>query len=131
MPYDDDPHHPVIDQPWTYEILLLCYHAVPEDWRESYLDLTLRRGGTVRRLRFLAPQDFYVQEGCFPQPTGGMCILDVRHRQLGDIGVMVDDREGTRGGVRLWARAVIDLDTGSACGKEPSADTDPPRPDEP
>lgn len=116
MPYDGDPDHPIIDRPWEYEILSLCYHNDAKDWRASYLDLTLARGSIVRRLRFLAPQDFAIEKGCFPQSTRGMCILDVRHRQLGYINVRVADFEGTRGAVTFWARDVIDLDTDEKMG---------------
>jgi hypothetical protein len=116
MPHDGDPDHPIIERPWEYAIRSLCYHNDPEGWHTSHLDLTLVRGDTIRRLRFLAPQGFAVEKGCFPQPTGGMCILDVRHRQLEDIGVRVADIEATRGAVTFWAREVIDLgdDAGTA-----------------
>lgn len=110
MPSDGDPKHPIIERPWDYQILRFCYHNDPDDWRESYIDLTLGRGAVVRRLRFLAPQDLEIERGCFPQPTGGMCILDVRHRQMEEIGVRVADFEASRGAVTFWAREVVDLD---------------------
>jgi hypothetical protein len=110
MPYDGDPDHPIIERPWEYAILSFCYHNDLEDRLASYLDLTLGRGDVIRRLRFLVPQDFAVEKGCFPHPTGGMCILDVRRRQLDGIGVRVADSEATRGAVTFWAREVIDLD---------------------
>jgi hypothetical protein len=112
MPYDGDPDHPIIERPWEYQILLFCYHHDPDDWRNSYIDLSLGRGTTVRRLRFLGPQELQIERGCFPQPTGGMCILDVRHRQLEGIGVRVADFEASLGAVTFWAREVTDLDAG-------------------
>lgn len=109
MPYDGDPDHPIIDRPWEYEVLLLAYHNDPELPRDSYLDLTLRRGPSVRRLRFLGPEDLEIERG-FPRPTGGMVILDVRRRQLDGLGVRVADFEASLGAVRFWAREVLDLD---------------------
>lgn len=110
MPYDGDPDHPIIDRPWEYTIASLCYYNDPEQWSASYIDLKLVRGDVVRRLRFLGPQDFAVEKGCFPQPTRGMCILDVSHRRLEGIGVRVADFEATPGAVTFWARKVIDID---------------------
>jgi len=109
MTFDDDPDHPIIERPYEYDILLFCYHIDPENDRNSYLDLTLRRGPTVRRLRFLAPQDLEIEKG-FPQPTRGMRILNVRRRQLDGLGVMVEDFEASSGRVTFWAREVRDLD---------------------
>ena len=111
MAYDGDPDHAIIERPWEYAIRSLCYYNAPEGWSASHLDLTLVQGESIRRLRFVAPQDLAVEEGCFPHPTGGMCILDVRHRQLEGINVRVADFEGTRGAVTFWARDVIDLDS--------------------
>lgn len=109
MPFDGDPDHPIIDRPFNYQIVLFCYHNDPDNPRNAYLDLTLQRGTSVRRLRFLQPQDLEIEKG-FPKPTGGMCILDVRHRQLDGINVRVADFEASLGRVTFWAREVLDLD---------------------
>jgi hypothetical protein len=109
MPFDSDPDHPIIDRPFEYEIVEFCYQNDPDDSRNTYLDLTLRRGTTVRRLRFLEPQDLEIEKG-FPRPTGGMCILDVRHRPLEGIQVRVADFEASWGKVTFWAREALDLD---------------------
>ncbi len=106
---ENDPDHPIIERPYEYEILLLCYHNDPDDHCGSYLDMTLGRGGSVRRLRFLAPQDLEIEKG-FPRRTGGMRILDVRPRQLDGLGVRVEDFEQSWGKVSFWARDVLDLD---------------------
>ena len=66
MPYDGDPDHPIIERPWEYQILLFCYHNDPNDWRESYIHLTLGRGAVVRRLRFLGPPRLGDRAGVFP-----------------------------------------------------------------
>jgi hypothetical protein len=109
MSYDGDPEHPIVELAWEYEILRFCYEVVPEDRGSSFIDLTLRRAGVVRRLRFLAPQRLEIGEG-FPSRTGGLCILDVRGRQMEGLGVRVADFKATWGSVRFWAREVVDLD---------------------
>ena len=107
---EGDPAHPIIDRPHEYSIAELRYH-VGLDGTEPYVDLELHKGSVVRRLRFWSPQQFEVEEGCFPHPTHGMMILDVRKRRLDGLGVWVSDFEGTRGSVTFWARDVVDLDT--------------------
>jgi hypothetical protein len=109
MSFDGDPDHPIIDSPFEYEIIEFCYHNDPNESKNAYLDLTLRRGITVRRLRFLQPQDLEIEKG-FPRPTRGMCILDVRHRQLNGVNVRVADFEASWGKLTFWAREVLDLD---------------------
>jgi hypothetical protein len=109
MSWDGDPEHPIVERPFEYDIVMLCYHNNVEDPRNSYLDMTLRRGTASRRLRFLQPRDLQIEKG-FPLPTRGMCILDVRHRQLEDISVRVADFEASPGSVTFWAREVKDLD---------------------
>ncbi len=107
---EDDPAHPIIDRPHEYAIADLRYH-VGLDGTEPYVDLELRNGAVVRRVRFWSPQQFTVEEGCFPQPTHGMVILDVRSRRLEGLGVRVADFEGSHGAITFWARDVVDLDT--------------------
>lgn len=104
-----DPDHPIIDQPWQYSIVDFHVHA-DSDTGESFIDMTLRREGVQRRLRFLDPQNIVIDEGCFPQPTGGMQILDVSHRQLDGLTVEVGDFENEGGAVTFCARQVVDLD---------------------
>jgi hypothetical protein len=108
MAYDDDPHHPIIERPWEYEIIGLSYHRDLESWADSYLDLILQRGVCRRRLRFLGPQDLRIDEG-FPS-SSGLCVLDVSKRQLDGIGVRVANFEASGGCPTFWAREVIDLD---------------------
>jgi hypothetical protein len=108
MPYDGDLDHSIIERPWEFDIDLVSYHNNPVDDRHSYVDLTLRREKIVRRLRFLGPRDFQIERG-FPTPTRGMCILDVRHRQLEGMGVRVANFEASVGAITFWAREVIDL----------------------
>jgi hypothetical protein len=72
MPYDGDPDHPIVDRPWEFDIELFSYHNNPVEERHSYIDLTLRRGKTVRRLRFLGPQDLQIESDAWrvPCPDG-------------------------------------------------------------
>jgi hypothetical protein len=59
-----DPDHPVLEQPWRYEIGALRY-PVGLDGAEPYLDLDLHLDGVVRRLRFWLPQQLVIEDG-FP-----------------------------------------------------------------
>ncbi len=108
---EPDKPHPIIDRPHEFDLGELHLHT-GLDGSEAFLDLHLQRDSEVRRLRFFSPRNIEVEgDGCFPQATRGMEILDVRHRQLGGIGVRVGDCEASRGSITFWARDVIDLDT--------------------
>src|SRR5437764_10027173 len=102
-----DPDHPILDQPWTYEIIGLNYQRPAG--AEPYLDLTLQRDKAVRRLRFYSPSDIRVTRG-FPS-SSGLCILDVSGRQLEGIGVKVANFENSSGCPEFFARDVSDLDS--------------------
>ena len=104
-----DPDHPIIDKPWEYDIVEFRYHVEPDDWRASFIDLHLKKDDIVRRLRFIGPQELKI-EPRFPQPTRGMCILNVQSRQWEDISVEVADFEGSRGAITFLAWRVVDLD---------------------
>jgi hypothetical protein len=110
MSIEGEPHHPIIDKPWEYDIAELRYHVDPEDWRASFVDLHLRKGTVVRRLRFVGPQNLEIEAG-FPHSTGGLCILDIRKRQWEGLAVEVADFEGNSGAITFVARNVVDLDT--------------------
>ena len=105
----EDESHPIIARPWQYDLAEMHY-SMGLDGSAPYIDLTLQRGEVKRRLRFTHPRDVQIEAGCFPQPTGGMEILDVRHRQMSDIGVRVGDFEATHGALTFWAKDVLDLD---------------------
>ncbi len=104
-----DPDHSIIDQPWTYQLTEFNYHNNLDNWWQSYIDMTLQRGGIMRRLRFTAPRSLQIEQG-FPMSTGRMVIRDVRRRGIAGVGVYVGDDESTWGAVTFWARDVIDLD---------------------
>jgi len=103
------PIHPIIDRPHEYKISRFDYHNDLDEPRNSFIDLTLRRDDSERRLRFLRPQRLVIDEG-FPSPTGGMIILDIRDRQWEDLRVEVADYEASHGSVTFCAADVIDLD---------------------
>jgi hypothetical protein len=108
----EDPDHPIIAKPWTYEIQSFAYHRNRSDLRSSYIDLVLRRDSEVRRLRLLGPKNLRIERG-FPDRTNGMCILDVSERQTDGIGIQVLHFEAGGGGLYFYAREVIDLDAGA------------------
>ena len=103
------PIHPIIDRPHECEITRFDYHNDPDEPRNSFIDLTLRRGASERHLRFLRPERLVIDEG-FPSPTHGMIILDIRDRQWNDLRVEVADFESSHGSVTFCASDVIDLD---------------------
>jgi len=102
----EDPDHPILDRPWTWQIVSLQFQ-VAQDGAESFIDLELRRAAEHRRLRFWSPQDLQVEKG-FPAAPG-LVILDVTRRGLDRLNVHVDDFEGGPGGIRFWARTVQDI----------------------
>ncbi len=108
MAVEPDPDHPIIDKPWEYQVVDFHYHVNQEDWAKSYIDMTLAKDASRRRLRFWSPQSLKIEEG-FPMPTGGMEIHDVRHRQMQGIGIRVGDFEASQGAVTFWASDVEDV----------------------
>jgi len=106
--YGDSPVHPIIHQPWRYDIVRFDLHHDPPNGRNDFLDLWLQLGEEVRQLRFLRPRTIKIEEG-FPWPTRGMIILDVRHWQWEDVGVQVADFEASRGSVTFYAADVLEV----------------------
>lgn len=103
-----DPDLPILERSWEYSIVGLAFRRSLDGSDEAYLDLTLQRGSDVRRFRFFSPQDIRLEDG-FPAAPG-LCFLDVSRRGMEGIRVRVDDYEAGGGGLRFWARDVIDLD---------------------
>lgn len=106
---DKDTVHPIIDSPHNFDIISFHYEIDIHDPLDSYIDLTLKKDSVIRRLRFYGPRDLEIEKG-FPKATRGMEILDVRERQLADIGVWVADFENSHGSITFWAKTVVDLD---------------------
>jgi hypothetical protein len=105
--FDGDPDHPILRDPWAWELREFTYRRDPADWHESHIDIVFERGGVVRRLRFFAPQQVRISEG-LPN-TLGMVILDVRGRQLDGLGVRVANYEQSPGGPEFWAARVVEV----------------------
>ena len=105
--YDGDHDHPILDKPWTWQLMEFAYHLDPVDWRKSYIDLLIEREGRVRRLRFFSPRDLEISQGL---PTSiGMCILDVGGRQLEGLRVRVANFEQSHGAPTFWAARVVEI----------------------
>jgi hypothetical protein len=102
---DEKMDHPILPRAWEYRIVGLRLELNPIETDEPYLDLTLRKGEEVCRLRFWSPVDLEVERGG-PSMTWGLVIRDARTRGMEGIGVQVDDFEGSNGAVRFAARDV-------------------------
>jgi hypothetical protein len=105
--FDGDPDHPILPEPWRWELLEFTYRCNPTDWRESYVDMVFARDGKERRLRFLAPQEVEVSRG-LPH-SSGLCILDVSGRQLDGLRVRVASLEQSYGTPSFWAAQVVEV----------------------
>jgi hypothetical protein len=116
-PLTPDPDHPVIDRPWEYQIVGLCYSRSLDCPDGSFIDLTLQKGAAVRRLRFYGPRHLLIDEG-FPS-SSGLQILDVSRRPMEGLKVRVANFEAHGGGPMFWAREVVDLGPGSSDSLRP------------
>ena len=105
--FDGDPDHPILPAPYSWELIEFVYRRDPHDWRESYIDMVFARNGEERRLRFFAPQDLEMSRG-LPN-SFGMCILDVRGRQLEGLRVRVANFEQSYGAPSFWAARVVEV----------------------
>jgi hypothetical protein len=110
--FDGDPDHPILPDPWRWELLEFTFRRDVADWRESYIDMVFGRDGVERRLRFLAPQDLELSKG-LPN-SFGMCILDVSRRQLEGLSVRVANFEQSYGAPSFWAARVVEVTDQSA-----------------
>jgi len=97
-----DRDHPVIDEPWNYNLIGFKSIVNDDDIEQSYIDLTLHQGSIIKRLRFYGPINLR-----FPLPTKGIQILDVSDRQEGRFCVEVSDSSGA---LFFNALEVINLD---------------------
>lgn len=110
MKFEKTPDHPIIDKPWEYDIVGFNYQVDPDNWRNSYIDVTLKKNDSIRQFCFISPQNVKIEVGFLLTRTGGMEILDVSDRQLDGIKVWVNDFEASPGAITFWAYQVIDLD---------------------
>lgn len=105
--FDGDPDHPILPDPYTWDLVEFTYRLDPDDGRESYIDLVFARNGVVRRLRFFNPRDLEMSRG-LPN-SFGLCILDVNGRQLEGVGVRVANFEQSYGAPSFWAARVVEV----------------------
>jgi hypothetical protein len=99
-----NPDHAILEQPWEYRIAELRY-VVETPAHEGFIELLLKKGSELRRLRFSSPRGFSVDEGFEPESYIGLQIVDVSGRQLEGVGVEVSCFENTPG-LRFFARGV-------------------------
>lgn len=104
---DGDPDHPILPDPFRWELVEFTYRRDPVDWRKSYIDLVLARDGIERRLRFFAPRDVELTRG-LPN-SSGLYIQDVSGRQMEDVGVRVDSFESSWCVPSFWAASVVEV----------------------
>jgi hypothetical protein len=120
--FDGDPDHPILADPYTWELVEFTYRRDPDRQREPYFDLVLTRGGRVRRLRFFSPRGLEI---CRGMPSAmGMCILDVSRRQLDGLRVRVANFEQSSGAPTFWAARVVDVTDVATGGVEGPSDHD-------
>lgn len=100
-------NHPIIDKPWQYKIISFYYECSSENYLEHYIELVMKKGNDVKKLKFLAPTQLKIEEG-FPMPTGGMEILDIHDRGWENINIEVSDFEASQGAITFFAKDVID-----------------------
>lgn len=91
-------HHPVLKNPWEYEIVGFSYRRDMQATQESTLELTLAKDGITKKLRFTDPRDIKV-EPPFPNVGGpsDIYIADISERGWEGIAIEV-------GGVEQDAR---------------------------
>ena len=104
----EEPLHPLIADPWTYDLIALDWRLDPRDDRNDTLDLTLRRDGAQRRLRFIRPHNIKIDRR-FHGSLSGFTIVDIRSRQWDDMKVEVKNNEQDPG-ITFVAADLIDLD---------------------
>jgi hypothetical protein len=105
--FDGDPDHPILPDPWRWELREFTYRCQPADSREPYIDMVFARDGEERRLRFFAPQALEMSRG-LPN-SFGMCILDISRRQLEGLRVRVANYEQAYGAPSFWAASVVEV----------------------
>lgn len=99
--------HPIVAEPWSYRVEDF-HHGEGEGG--SFVDLVLRRGDDVRRLRFLDATEVDYRADLGARASSGMAILSVPHPELDGVGVRVTDRDEEGSALYLWAADVVDLD---------------------
>ena len=105
------PDHPVLAEPWRYEIAEFHLVTDPSQAQPPRIDLVLRKGEQLQRLRFEGVRHVQIEPE-FWYPNIGLEILDVSDRGWEGIGVRVNSFEGDE--LRFWARSVVALEPSAA-----------------
>ena len=101
----DKTYSTIIESPHLYDIEYFAYSFNDEDNSKSYIDLHLKKGSEICKLRFWGPKDLQIEKG-FPYATRGMYIEDVSKHGLESLNVYVGDFEATNGSMTFWAKIV-------------------------
>jgi hypothetical protein len=105
---EDDPYHPILPDPYSWELVEFTYRRDPANWRQTYIDLLFTRNGAERRLRFFAPQEVELPCGTM----GSWCrvyVADASGRQLENMRVRVASFEPGWCVPSFWAAAVVEV----------------------
>lgn len=113
--FDGDPDHPVLDNPFSWELLEFTFRRDPADEWRTYVDMVFARNGQTRRLRFHNPRQFEWVP-CGAPNSHGLCILDVSGRQMEGVGVRVANFEQSYGAPTFWAESVEVVDEADHTG---------------
>ena len=104
---DEEPQHPILARPWTYDLIRIDWRPSPRV-EDAFIDLTLQKAETIRRLRFVSPTSVQVEKG-FCGQCSGLMIQDIRNRGWDRIRIEVSNFEQDPG-ITFFAADVIDLD---------------------
>lgn len=105
----NDPTHPILDQPWRWEIDSFAWHS-KQHISPCALDVRFVRDGVYRTLRFIEPSDVTIQfSGGSSIQCGDLIILDIRGRQLSGLGVQVTESGASGTPLRLYAKTVQEI----------------------
>ena len=100
--------HAVLDEPWTYDIVNICFTPDPAGALNGTLDLALAKNGATINLRFVRAHELEIDAG-FPHSYMGLEILDVSFLGWEHSQVRVQGFEPAPG-MRFWAHSVARLD---------------------
>ena len=108
MENEENRYHPIIDNPWEYDIIEFRYHIKSDTNDESFIDIYFKKEKIIRKLRFIKPEKLNIGEA-FPHNTSGFCILDIKKRQWDRINVKVGNEE-QGDSITFYSQDVMDLD---------------------
>lgn len=104
MASKDTPDHAVLSEPWSYTLEEFRYVS-PEDFESQFIELTLRKGNRVCKLRFNQPRALHIEAGFNPRDYLGLEILDISAEQWEGAKVEVGCFEGVPS-LHFYARDV-------------------------